>query len=115
MILASRNGRSGYIFSATLSARNMKEGYDPGVTVFRQEEDESAPGKGPENPHKIPTMYHGLSYGPQARVEDQARIFVRQAYAAVYPYAEQLCELEESDRERERSLDEQLPGAPEPL
>jgi hypothetical protein len=115
MILASRNGRSGYIFSATLSARNMNEGYDPGVTVFRQEEDESAPGKGPENPHKIPTMYHGLSYGPQARVEDQARIFVRQAYAAVYPYAEQLCELEESDRERERSLDEQLPGAPEPL
>ena len=113
MILASQQGRNGYIFSAMFSARNMNEGYDPGVTVFRSEDDD-APKPGAA-PGKIPTMYHGLSYGPQALIEDQARIFVRQAYTAVHPYAEQLCALEDSDREREESLDEQLPGEPEPL
>jgi hypothetical protein len=33
----------------------------------------------------------------------------------VFPYAEQLCDLAASDREREESLEEQLPEAPEPL
>jgi hypothetical protein len=118
IVLASQNARKdGYIFTAMLSARNMNEGYDPGVTVFRrngnEEEDEdeeqgSATGK-------IPTMYHGLSYGPEKALEEQARLYVRQAYAAVFPYAEQLCDLEETDRERENSLEDQLPEAPEPL
>jgi hypothetical protein len=121
MILATKNARSGYIFTAMLSARNMNEGYDPGVTVFRREgegedaDDADGEAGGGNADGKIPTMYHGLSYGPESALEEQARLYVRQAYAAVFPYAEQLCDLAASDREREESLEEQLPEAPEPL
>ncbi len=121
MILATKDARkTGYIFTAMLSARNMNEGYDPGVTVFRREgdrgpEDGAEDGSEPGTEGKIPTMYHGLSYGPESALEEQARLYVRQAYDAVFPYAEQLCDLAASDREREESLDAQLPEAPEPL
>ena len=122
MILATQNPRkNGYIFTAMLSARNMNEGYDPGVTVFRREgeaeeeaEDVPVDGDGGDA-GKIPTMYHGLSYGPDSALDEQARLYVRQAYAAVFPYAEQLCDLAANDLEREESIEEQLPEAPEPL
>jgi len=113
MILASDNARGdGYIFSALLSARNMNEGYDPGVTVFRRDGEaveESAAGE------KIPTMYNGLSYGPYETLDEQAKIFVKQAYEAVFPHARELCDFERSDREREKTIDEEIPGPPSPL
>ena len=113
MILASENSRKdGYVFSAMFSARNMNEGYDPGVTVF-QRNGEAAPQTG--QTQKIPTLYNGLSYGPYAMLEDQARGYVRQAYAAVYPFAQKLCAFEAADRNREQSIDEQLPAGPAPL
>jgi hypothetical protein len=112
MILASENSRKdGYVFSAMFSARNMSEGYDPGVTVF-QRDGESAPNG---RTQKIPTLYNGLSYGPYAVLEEQARSYVRQAYSAVYPFARKLCASEANDRQREKSLDEQLPAGPAPL
>lgn len=113
MILASENSRKdGYVFSAMFSARNMNEGYDPGVTVY-QRNGEAAPQSG--KTQKIPTLYNGLSYGPYATLEDQARGYVRQAYAAVYPFAEKLCAFEAAERDRERAIDDQLPAGPAPL
>ena len=112
MILASENSRKdGYVFSAMFSARSMNEGYDPGVTVF-QRDGEAAPKAGQT---QIPTLYNGLSYGPYAMLEEQARGYVRQAYAAVYPFAEKLCAFEAADRDRERAIDDQLPAGPAPL
>ncbi len=113
MILASDNSRrDGYIFSAMLSARNMNEGYDPGVTVFQREDDRPVDGKKTD---KIPTLYNGLSYGPYEALEEQSREYVRQAYAAILPYAQQLCAFEAADKQREQSLDAQLPAEPAPL
>jgi hypothetical protein len=114
MILASENSRKdGYVFSAMFSARSMNEGYDPGVTVF-QKDGEKEPD--PEaRTTKIPTLYNGLSYGPYATLEDQAKSYVRQAYQAVYPFAKKLCAFEANDRKREESIEEQLPAGPAPL
>jgi len=113
MILASENSRKdGYVFSAMFSARNMNEGYDPGVTVF-QRDGAKTPQAG--NTQKIPTLYNGLSYGPYSVLEDQARGYVQQAYSAVYPFAQRLCSFEANDRKREESIDEQLPAGPAPL
>ncbi len=115
MILASENSRKdGYVFSAMLSARNMNEGYDPGVTVY-QRNGEVAPEASQGEPTKIPTLYNGLSYGPYDVLETQARAYVRQAYAAVYPFAQKLCAFEAVDRKREESIDDQLPAGPAPL
>jgi hypothetical protein len=116
MILASENSRKdGYIFSAMLSARNMNEGYDPGVTVFQREKEKRQREQGKGDPQKVPTLYNGLSYGPYATLEDQARGYVRQAYAAVFPFAQELCAFEAADRKREQSLDKELPAHPAPL
>jgi len=130
MILAARDGRGsgGFVFSGLLTSRNMNEGYDPGVTVYANEAPEARKRPGPDTDaeadadadaeprwiEKLPTMYNGLSYGTDAQLEDQARAFVRQAYAAVFPAAEQLCQFQAADRARERALDRQL-GVPEPL
>ena len=115
MILASENSRKdGYVFSAMFSARSMNEGYDPGVTVF-QKDGEKAPEPSAAQTQKIPTLYNGLSYGPYATLEDQAKSYVRQAYSAVYPFAQRLCAFEAKDREREESIEEQLPAGPAPL
>jgi hypothetical protein len=111
MILASENSRKdGYVFSAMFSARNMNEGYDPGVTVFQRNGEQPKAGT-----QKIPTLYNGLSYGPYATLEDQARGYVRQAYSAVYPFAQKLCAFEAADRKREKAIDDQLPAGPAPL
>ena len=114
MILASENSRKdGYVFSAMFSARSMNEGYDPGVTVF-QRDGEKTP-ESAARTTKIPTLYNGLSYGPYATLEDQAKSYVRQAYSAVYPFAQKLCAFESTDRKREQAIDEQLPAGPAPL
>ena len=63
----------------------------------------------------MPTLYNGLSYGPYATLEDQARNYVRQAYAAVFPYAQELCAFEAADRKREQTIEEELPARPAPL
>jgi hypothetical protein len=113
MILASENSRKdGYVFSAMFSARSMNEGYDPGVTVFQRDGEKAAPAGKTE---KIPTLYNGLSYGPYAALEQQARGYVQQAYSAVYPFAQRLCAFEANDRKREQSIEEQLPAGPAPL
>lgn len=114
MILASENSRKdGYVFSAMFSARSMNEGYDPGVTVFQRDGKKSADQAG--KTQKIPTLYNGLSYGPYAVLEDQARGYVQQAYAAVYPFAQRLCAFDANDRDREQSIEDQLPAGPAPL
>ncbi|HKA14386.1 MAG TPA: hypothetical protein VKH41_05175 [Myxococcota bacterium] len=113
MILASENSRrDGFVFSAMFSARNMNESYDPGVTVFQRNGSRGNPGG---HAQKIPTLYNGLVYGPYAVLEDQARSYVRQAYTAVYPFAQRLCAYDAADRKREQSIDDQLPAGPAPL
>ena len=112
MILASENSRKdGYVFSAMFSARSMNEGYDPGVTVFQRDGEKPRTG----TTQKIPTLYNGLSYGPYAVLEEQAKSYVRQAYSAVYPFAKRLCAFDEADRKRERAIEEQIPKGPAPL
>jgi hypothetical protein len=119
MILASENSRKdGYVFSAMFSARSMNEGYDPGVTVFQRDQDreqKKVEAAAAAQTRKIPTLYNGLSYGPYATLEDQAKGYVRQAYAAVYPFAQKLCAFEAADRKREQAIDEQIPAGPAPL
>jgi hypothetical protein len=132
MILAADNARKdGYVFSAMLTARNMNEGYDPGVVVFQRDsdtpdgqnrQDPPAPAvegprdpQGSEKPTKLATMYNGLSYGPYDALEEQSRRYVRQAYRAIFPYAQQLCAFEAADKQREENLDKELPGSPAPL
>ena len=119
MILASENSRKdGYVFSAMFSARSMNEGYDPGVTVFQSEKDreqQQLQAAAAAQTRKIPTLYNGLSYGPYSTLEDQARGYVRQAYAAVYPFAQKLCAFEAADRKREQAIDEQVPAGAAPL
>jgi hypothetical protein len=113
MILATENSRKdGYVFSAMFSARNMNEGYDPGVTVFQRDGEDASKAA---RTQKIPTLYNGMSYGPYAVLDEQARGYVRQAYAAVYPFAQKLCAFEAADRNREQSIDDQLPAGPAPL
>jgi hypothetical protein len=110
MILASNNERQdGYIFSALLASRNMSEGYDPGVAIYGQDEADEL------DINTVPSIYNGLSYGPYVDMEDQAREYVRRAYAAVFPTAKQLCDFEEADRAREQEMEQQLPSPPEPL
>ncbi len=116
MILASENSRKdGYVFSAMFSARSMNEGYDPGVTVYQRNGERAPPGADAGTTQKIPTLYNGLSYGPYHVLEDQARSYVRQAYSAVYPFAQKLCAFEAADRKREESIERQLPAGPAPL
>src|SRR5206468_3155984 len=47
--------------------------------------------------------------------KEQARGYVQQASAAVYPFAQRLCAFEVKDRKREQSIEEQLPAGPAPL
>lgn len=113
MILAANNEQhDGYIFSALLASRNMSEGHDPGVTMYAGDlEGDAELGER----IAIPSMYNGLSYGPYESLEGQAREYVRQAYAAVFPAAKQLCDFAEADQNREREIEAQLPGLPKPL
>ena len=120
MILASENSRKdGYVFSAMFSARSLNEGYDPGVTVYQRDGEQKRPPKADARKsgrtEKIPTLYNGLSYGPYATLEDQARSYVRQAYAAVYPFAQKLCAFDAADRKREQTIEEQIPSGAAPL
>ena len=113
MILASNNERhDGYIFSALLAARNMSEGYGPGLASYGGDESDEAE---IAERIEIPSMYNGLSYGPYTNLEDQAREYVRQAYKAVFPAARQLCDFEAAEKARENDLETQLPALPQPL
>ena len=121
MILASNNERhDGYIFSALLAARNMHEGDGGGLASYVGEESDeatrepAAPGD-PVRVTRIPSMYNGLSYGPYASLEDQAREYVRRAYKAVFPAAQSLCNFEAADKARESEIESQLPNQPQPL
>ncbi len=114
LILASNNERhDGYIFSAQLAARNMNEGHGTGIAAYGS--DEAEDDAEISDLIKIPSMYNGLSYGPYANLEHQAREYVRQAYNAVFPTARQLCDFEAAEKAREIDLESQLPSPPQPL
>ena len=118
MILASNNERhDGYIFSALLAARNMHEGDAGGLASYVGEEAETEDVETalPTAGASVPSMYNGLSYGPYASLEDQAREYVRRAYEAVFPAAQSLCNFEAADKARESEIESQLPNQPQPL
>ena len=54
---------------------------------------------------------------PMPAIPEMAAVWepLGQAYAAIVPYAKRLCAFEEADEQRERSLEEQIPGSPRPL
>lgn len=114
MILASNNERhDGYIFSALLAARNLHEGDSGGLSTYGA--DAAATDGEIAERIEIPTMYNGLSHGPYASLDDQAREYVQRAYKAVFPAARQLCDFEAADQDREAEIDAQLPTQPQPL
>jgi hypothetical protein len=111
LIMAAEEARhNGFVFSAVLAARGLKEAHDGGVDAY------APAGSVAEDMEKngSATLYHALSWGEKARLRYSVREYVRQADSALLPLASELCEAERIDREREAELERQVAekGAP---
>lgn len=105
MVMAAHNPRDdGYLFSAMLSLRNLREGHDPGLATYAKPEHEV-----------LPTMYTGMSYGSHQDVDRLARQWVRKADEALLPSAREMCEFEAAEARRRTTMDEQVPHPDVPL
>jgi hypothetical protein len=106
MLMAIHNERDGgFIFSATLSLRELKESHDPGIATYAAPGDGSAPA----------TLYMAISYGSLQDVERLAREFVRQADAALLPSARELCAFEGEEEARHDAVEAQVADPARPL
>ena len=88
----------GFVFSAVLAARGMKEAHDGGVDTYAT--------AGALDEIGSATLYHALSWGEKARLRYSVREYVRQADTALLPLASELCEADRIDREREAELEQ---------
>jgi hypothetical protein len=107
LIMAAEEERhNGFVFSAVLAARGMKEAHDGGVDTYAPAGSVTETGNA--------TLYHALSWGEKARLRYSVREYVRQADSALLPMASELCEADRIDREREAELERQVAekGAP---
>jgi hypothetical protein len=105
MLMAIHNVRDdGFIFSATLSLRDLSEARDPGIATYAESRK-----AGPA------TMYTAISYGSQQDLERRARDFVHAADAALLPSARDLCASEASEETRHQSVEAQVPNPALPL
>jgi hypothetical protein len=100
MVMAARDQRhyEGFVFSATVSLRQLHEGRDPGVTVYS-----SRSASGPA------TMYSGLGYGRGEDLEQTVRAFIRRADAVLLPAVRNLCEYQALNKAREDDLEKSIP------
>jgi hypothetical protein len=106
MLMAIHNERDdGFIFSATLTLRDLAEARDPGIATYAKEAD----------PNALPSLYTGISYGSLQDVERFARQFVQKADAALLPSARQLCAFEATEQQRHDDVDAQVPVPELPL
>ena len=106
MLMAIHNERDGgFIFSATLSLRQLSESHDPGIATYTRPGDEAAPA----------TLYMAISYGSLQDAERLAREFVRQADAALLPSARQLCAFEGQEEARHDAVEAQVADPARPL
>jgi hypothetical protein len=105
MVMAVHNRRNdGYLFSAMLTLRNLREGHDPGLATYAKPEQEA-----------LPTMYTGMSYGSHQEVDHLARQWIRKADEALLPSAREMCEFEAAEARRRTTVDEQVPHPDVPL
>ena len=105
MLMAVHNVRDdGFIFSATLSLRDLSEARDPGIATYA-----AASRPGPA------TLYTAISYGSLEDLERRARDFVRAADAARLPTSRALCASEASEEGRHESVEAQVPDPSLPL
>ena len=108
MVMAAHNVRDdGYVFSAMLTLRNLREGHDPGLATYAKD--------AADDGEALPTMYTGMSYGARQDVDRLARRWVQEADAALLPSARQLCEFEATEAHRRSTVDEQIPHPDVPL
>ena len=63
----------------------------------------------------VATLYNGIAFGPHAKLDRQSRVLAQQAYKAIYPAAQRMCDYEDDEEQREQELEAQLPAPPEPL
>jgi hypothetical protein len=106
MLMAIHNERDGgFIFSATLTLRQLSESHDPGIATYAKPEDEAAPA----------TLYMAISYGSLQDAQRLAREFVRQADAALLPSARQLCAFEGDEEARHDAVEAQVRDPARPL
>jgi hypothetical protein len=105
MVIAANDARhyEGFVFTATLSLRQLSEGRDPGITAYTSRGSEGTP-----------TAYSGLGYGPGYELERTIRSFVARADAALLPAVRALCEAEEQEDTREADAERLVPR-PVPL
>lgn len=105
MLMAVHNVRDdGFIFSATLSLRDLSESHDPGIATYAGE---TRPGPA--------TLYTAISYGSLQDLERRARDFVRAADAALLPTSRELCASEASEEGRHQAVEAQVPDPSLPL
>jgi hypothetical protein len=103
MVIASRDERhyEGFVFAASVALRQLREGDDPGVTVYSSRSSPSNPGP--------PTMYSGLGYGMGEELDETVRSFVRRADTVLVPALRSLCEYQALNEAGEDDLDERIP------
>jgi len=107
MLMAIHNVRDGgFIFSATLSLRQLSESHDPGIATYARPGDAAA---------APATLYMAISYGSLQDAEQLAREFVRQADAALLPSARQLCAFEGQEEARHDAVEAQVADPARPL
>jgi len=105
MLMAIHNVRDdGFIFSATLSLRDLSEANDPGIATYAKTRK-----TGPA------TMYTAISYGSQQDLERRARDFVNAADTALLPSARELCASEAHEEGRHQAVEAQVPDPALPL
>jgi hypothetical protein len=100
MVMAVADDRhyEGFIFSASIGLRDLREGRDPGITSYQA----STSGESP-------IIYSGLGFGPGYVLEETVREFVRRADAALLPAARRLCAYAEAEKLRESELEAHSP------
>ena len=105
MVIAATDARhyEGFVFSATLSLRQLSEGRDPGIMAYTSKDSEGTP-----------TAYSGLGYGPGYELDRTVRSFVARADAALLPAVRALCRAEEGEHSREAEAENLVPR-PVPL
>ena len=106
MVIAAEDSRfyGGFVFSATVSLRQLHEAGDPGLAAL----------EGKETPAGQPTFYTGIAYGPGHELESTVARFVANADAALLPAASSLCKREGYEIMREVEAELAVPS-PVPL
>ncbi|MGI9590495.1 MAG: hypothetical protein ACR2P8_03935 [Myxococcota bacterium] len=86
-----------------------------GAEAGEAEESEGASETEEADERAVATLYNGIAFGPHAKLDRQSRVLAQQAYTAIYPAAQRMCDYEDDEEQREQELESQLPAPPAPL